>query len=427
MTKEMPSTPLVLPCLRGQVQDWVYYVTLMRYVDVGARFKPAEEIHKNKTLNELLQRALTSRSVEISDYILNQKQHFFNAIIAGIYEGEPRWIEISIGNVAEGYTEPEMSFSKNAIGVLELSGLEKIFAIDGQHRVEGIKAALEQNSKHNNEECTIIFVAHSGSKQGLERTRRLFTTLNRYAKPVKLGEIIALDEDDSIAILTRRLLYYGPFFDQKDVVATAKTKNLPTSDKQSLTSIQALYDFLERVILGGSGLKPMQIVKLKMLRRPNEELDKFYSEITIIVHKLVSSFVELKQYFTSQNGNRAEMFRGGESGGSLVFRPIGFSVLGDCIAYCKLNSIPIVDAIQRLAKIDRTLNVFPWAGLLFDAPNAKMRRATKTDLSCATFMWLYMASLLLVEDVPKLVRLYADAHEIDPVAAKRKINKIEKL
>ena len=236
-----------------------------------------------------------------------------------------------------------------------------------------------------------------------------------------------MDEDDSIAILTRRLLYYGPFFDQKDVVATAKTKNLPTSDKQSLTSIQALYDFLERVILGGSGLKPMQIVKLKMLRRPNEELDKFYSEITIIVHKLVSSFVELKQYFTSQNGNRAEMFRGGESGGSLVFRLIGFSVLGDCIAYCKLNSIPIVDAIQRLAKIDRTLNVFPWAGLLFDAPNAKMRRATKTDLSCATFMWLYMASLLLVEDVPKLVRLYADAHEIDPVAAKRKINKIEKL
>ena len=30
-----------------------------------------------------------------------------------------------------------------AFGLIKLSGKEQIFAIDGQHRVEGIKAALE--------------------------------------------------------------------------------------------------------------------------------------------------------------------------------------------------------------------------------------------------------------------------------------------
>jgi hypothetical protein len=40
-------------------------------------------------------------------------------------------------------------------------------------------------------------------RKGLQGTRRLFTTLNRYAKHVHKTEILALDEADAMAILTR--------------------------------------------------------------------------------------------------------------------------------------------------------------------------------------------------------------------------------
>ena len=50
------------------------------------------------------------------------------------------------------------------------------------------------------DEVSVIFVAHEATSQGLERTRRLFTTLNKTDRPVSKGDIIALDEDDVVAI-----------------------------------------------------------------------------------------------------------------------------------------------------------------------------------------------------------------------------------
>ena len=39
-------------------------------------------------------------------------------------------------------------------------------------------------------------VMHKNTTDGLEATRRLFTTLNKTAKPVSKNAVIALDEDD---------------------------------------------------------------------------------------------------------------------------------------------------------------------------------------------------------------------------------------
>lgn len=420
MNHQEQTPPSALPCLRGQVQDWIYYVTLMRFKEIALRFKPAEEIHKNKTLNELLQRALDGRSVEIGDYIINQKQHFFNAIIAGIYEGEPRWIEIDLGR-ADVLDVGGERLVRESIGVLQLNGMEKIFAIDGQHRVEGIRDALSRTSKHDDEECVVIFVAHRGTGAGLERTRRLFSTLNRYAKPVKLGEIIALDEDDAIAILTRRLLYHGPYVNRKDVIVPAKTKNLARTDDTSWTSVQALYDFIERVLLGGRGLRKKQIAKYKMLRRSGEELDALYAEIASVLNAMVNHFSELATYLTASGKVDASGRRGGKNGGSLLFRPIGMSICGDCLVYCKMRGLALDEAVSRLARVDRTLANEPWAGLLFDVANSKMRRATKSDLNCATLMWVYRAGLLEPKDFSKLIAVYSEAHEVSEAQAKQAI------
>ena len=71
--------------------------------------------------------------------------------------------------------------------------------------------------------------------EGYERTRRLFSTLNRYAKPVGKKDIIALDEDDSVAIVTRLLVEDHPLFVGK--ISLGQSKNIAKSDQESLTSI----------------------------------------------------------------------------------------------------------------------------------------------------------------------------------------------
>ena len=48
---------------------------------------------------------------------------------------------------------------------------------DGQHRVKGIKEAYANNPTIGEEDISLIFVVHND--QNKERTRRLFTVLNK--------------------------------------------------------------------------------------------------------------------------------------------------------------------------------------------------------------------------------------------------------
>src|SRR3990170_4420101 len=180
---------LLLPALRGQMGDWVYYTALLRLRDVVPRISLAAEIHESKSLNDLIQRALTSNSRRIARYLLTQPQRMMSALVIGVYGGGPRWYELDVHqNVhmePQGIQEVEMK-----LGVLQLMGTEQLFAIDGQHRVIGIRTAFSERPSLGEEEVSVIFVAHDRTEEGQQRTRRLFTTLNRYAKPVSSTEKI---------------------------------------------------------------------------------------------------------------------------------------------------------------------------------------------------------------------------------------------
>lgn len=206
------NNELTLPALRAHMGDWVYYVTFLQMEEIAKRIELAEDIQPSSTLKEMIQRQITDRSNPIAEYLLNQSQRFFNSLIVGVYGGSPNWCELAIETNQLFDAETLPFYLKGALGILQLDGKETLFAIDGQHRVEGIKKALEKNDTLKTDEVSVIFVAHQIERDGMERTRRLFTTLNRYAKPVKKSEIIALDEDDTIAIITRKLVEEHPLF-----------------------------------------------------------------------------------------------------------------------------------------------------------------------------------------------------------------------
>ena len=218
---------LKLPALKGIIGDWVYYVTLLPFREVRKRIRRNDEIHETKELQDWLQRELTNRSDNIAEYLATQQQRFFNGIVVGVYGGEPQWYPLSLQ--PSTYLDP-ISVDEDvevSMGILKLSGDEKLFAIDGQHRVEGIKHLAERMGEQTFEEMPdelcAIFVAHKKSPAGLQRTRRLFSTLNRHAKPVSPTEVIILDEDDIVAITCRYLIEKHPLF-MEGKISFTKTK-----------------------------------------------------------------------------------------------------------------------------------------------------------------------------------------------------------
>ena len=210
-----------LPVIRGYIGDWGYYTGVMRFKDVASLVEPSVQKFCNPScLSDLLQRNLTENYKSIKEYILNDDQRFFNAIVLAIYDGTPKWLEVEFGDEYEVY---------NNIGFLSLEEDIKIFPVDGQHRVRGIIDALNENDKIEDEMVPVIIIGHKDDTEGKRRTRKLFSTLNRRAKPVGNNYEIALDEDDLAAIVTRELIEERTLFQGKRL-CNNKGKQIPVNN-----------------------------------------------------------------------------------------------------------------------------------------------------------------------------------------------------
>lgn len=376
MVKEKNKEKRTFPSLRCIMGDWVYYVTFMKFSDIDRWIKRTDQIHESKKLRDMIQRELTPRSTPIADYLIEQQERFFNAIVVGVYKGTPQWHPLEIGNSpALGSAEIDQE-SRNSIGLLTLDGNENLFAIDGQHRVEAIKQALKREPKLENEDLSVIFVAHGTDKDGQTRTRRLFSTLNRYAKPVSKGEIVALDEDDAYAIVTRRLveeftLLQSGIKDKSGFVRFATTSPIPSSDKTSLTSVLALYDITATIHVPALDTKQRRAMSRLKIRRPSDQiLDKIFDEQTRYWNLLMEKIPEYQELFESKPGDEvAGKYRTNE-GGHLLFRPAGQQAFARAVRILMDRGEEMKRAVETLSSTPMDLNDPPWQYVLWN-PSTK--------------------------------------------------------
>jgi DNA sulfur modification protein DndB len=364
---QTPLPPLTLPALRGHMGDWFYYAALFKLRDVAARVHVADEIHKSKTLNELIQRQLTRRSAQIREYLLTRPQRLFNAMVIGVYEGEPEWYELDVRRNPRLDPETVSADVKNALGLLMLRGDEQLFAIDGQHRLIGIREAVAAKPSLGDEEVGALFVAHRQDATGRERTRRLFTTLNRYAKPVSKSEIIALDEDDVVAVITRRLIDDHPLFLNK--VSLKKGKNISPSDLASVTTVVALYDGLNDYLREGT---PRKWNAFRAHRPADDIVERFFKSGRYVVDRLVRKFQPLREVQASEPTDRVAAKYRHPRGGHLLFRPVGFGLVMRTIrALTDAGKSPAA-AVSAVARVPMELGARPWIGLLWNPQGRRM-------------------------------------------------------
>ncbi len=400
--------PMALPSLRARMGQWWYYLSTLKMSEIKARVSVAEEIHSGATLQELLQRKLRDRASEIADYLIEQDQRFFNSLVLGTYGGDPKWYEVSIKtSPIDGETEFPME-SQGILGVLVLDGNETLFAIDGQHRVAGIRQALDKNELLRDEEVPIIMVAgvtqthRHGDPEGFERTRRLFSTLNRHAKAVSKTDIIALDEDDAIAIVTRRLVEEYPLFRGK--VSLGQGISIPPSDRRSFTSIVTLYDTLDTYLQEGS---KRSWNRFKRFRPDEETLQSIFDRSKIFWDTYCNVFPELATFSVAPPKEMIAANHRHVDGGHLLFRPVGLQtsahVVRDLMESLRLS---LEEAVRRVSLIPMDLKHDMWRGLYWNDQNRRMITAPENKRAARRLMFHSLGGdLAYLKSTPPELRL----------------------
>lgn len=322
---------LVLPCLRGYLGSWTTYTCLMRLNDAAKLIGFAHELHRINKLSDNIQRELgNGRPAEIAEYLLQDEDRFFNSLVVAVYDGDPNWHEVGgfEPNTEEAALINLPEYAKNCLGFLSITGEEKLFALDGQHRLAGIKAAIDKSDDISNELINVIIVAHRNTPTGIIKSRRLFTTLNKKAKLVSKDTIIALDEDDISACITRKLIESDEFEFFNEEVISFNTG--PVRDKTSITSIVNIYDNVQKLVALKLGVKESELERYRY--RDNEEV---YDFVASFYRRTFEGCPEL--FSVVMNGVNAGNYRNSETGGHLLLRPIGWDVYTDVYIFLVVN------------------------------------------------------------------------------------------
>jgi DNA sulfur modification protein DndB len=378
------KTANLLPSIRSRVGDWNYYVTTLSFQEVSELIKAPDEIHERKKLAEWIQReAIDSHSNAIAAYIVGNPQRFLGALIVGVYGGSPNWTPLNVKVPAdEGVSEEQLHRIEGRLGLLRLSGNENLFAIDGQHRVAGIKVALKDLAvagQIGNDSISAIFVAHDPrSEAGKQRTRRLFTTVNKKAKSISKAAKIALDEDDGFAVVTRRLIdSHWLFEDARKHVLYTSGGSIPATDTSSITSVVGLFEIVKDLYGGPKGFD---------LNRPGEAALMAHHELcTSFFDELLAQIPEFKEVFVNQKGTPGA-YRLAECN-HMLFRPIGQRAFARAVQLMIERSNSVSAAVKKLRTAELFIQSEQWHHIMWN-PIARTMITNKVLLAEAQLLRL---------------------------------------
>lgn len=357
------KTANLLPSIRSRVGDWNYYVTTLTFDEVSELIKAPDEIHERKKLSDWIQReAIESHAEAIASYVLGNPQRFLGSLIVGVYGGSPNWTPLNVKvPTDEGLSEEQLTRIEGRLGLLRLSGAESLFAIDGQHRVAGIKLALEEAEEPSligDDSVSAVFVAHDPkTDEGKQRTRRLFTTVNKRARIVSKAARIALDEDDGFAVVTRRLIdSHWLFEDKRRYVLYTSGGSIPASDTTSITSVVGLFEIV-RELYGAPG-------DFEKIRPSDDSLDEHLSTCQEFFDELLAQVPQFKSVFVRERGKPGD-FRQPEQN-HMLFRPIGQRAFARATRLLLGRDYTVGDAVKKLRKADLFIQNDDWHHIMWN-------------------------------------------------------------
>lgn len=308
----------------------------------------------NISVEELYQRDINYAGIkkQIAPYLTKDESRFFGAfIVAAINFDEGGSFEPLPDVATKGLPAPYRIAATN-IGFLTFTGGEVLVPLDGQHRLKAIEFAITGNDERGRsiagvepcdalakEDVSVILVAYKPAK-----ARKIFTKVNRYAKPTTTGQNIVTDDDDVIAVLTREVA--DELIGGQLVKFSANTIRANDSE---FTTMAIIYTCNEAII---SECFPGE--KPDKTQLPEEAKQKLYhSKVFEVWETLLERIGIFKDAIADKKGSgddgRCEIRKG-----NLLGRPVAQEVL--VRAYLRLTN-----AGMKAEKACANLDNLPWA------------------------------------------------------------------
>jgi DNA sulfur modification protein DndB len=369
--------------------DWVYYATVMSASDIVTYIEFAEQVCPNKDLDLMIQREVGARSEQIAEYLRTNEQRFFGSLIVAAYDGKPRFLPIAL----EG--ADFMSYPEGNVGILHFDGTEQYYAVDGQHRLAALKTEMERDkTRYEKDQISVIVICHAKDAEGMARARRLFTTVNRYAKKTARTTDIVMDEDDGIALVTRRLIREHPLFERRIKVltqarngarklATGDAMQIP-SDNEYLMAIGTFYKCNKALLpdnLSEEFSRKQQVPQYESLEAAFENIKRKWDELIEVVEpwkSLLEVGANVHQLRTS-------------GGGNVLVRPVGITSFVRAVASGLAEGVSMVD-VKAVAHRYHNLESDPWKGILVNTVTRRMNASRESE-KLAQRLWRYLLGL----------------------------------
>jgi len=375
----------LVPALKATVGDWDYYVAVMKYGQVASQVNFAYELGGNKSLNDMIQRGLSSRTTEITEYLLRSEHRFLGALIVACWGGNPEYVSVEMSDPDGLLRDLDDNF-----GVLTFDGSQQFFALDGQHRLRAIKDAIKKNPELAAEDISVLIVSHFETDSGREKTRRLFTNINRNAKTTTAAENIALDEDDGFSILTRRFLTDDPFLSRDGVVRVftkidAETGELklagnsvPVSDRKAFSTITVLKDLLEHL---AHDIDPSMGIN----QRPTDDvLEVSYDILSSRLQQLLLACGDIpSKLLDGVDARSVRSPKGAESTGHPFMRPVVQRAVAKTVGHLVHQGVEWQAILDGLKSLDWELGKAPFLAVYSPERNRMITAGENADLLVA--------------------------------------------
>lgn len=370
-----------LGCIRAKMGRTPYYICKMSAGELIDRVGIAKELPEwpDMTAEEKMQRECDIKRIveEIVPYVIDDPDRFFSSLIIDIYSGfhEIRFEPISkvVKDIPDAYAIP-----MEDMGFVTLPGKERLIALDGQHRLLSLKIAirgimgvpggtksfaamgkLQPHPELADEELCIILVEHTDTA----KIRKIFNKINKYAKQTSRSDNIITSDDDTFAVIARRLFQEGgPLAPINGIDLVNWKSNTLSQRSKNLTTLSALYTIAETI------LKDRKF-STKML--PDAAaLEEAYQTIAAFWNVTLAGVQAYQEYLWLTRNNKPVSTLREEN---LLLKPVTQMALAHVALIAQRKGIGWEAVVEKLNRIDWSFNNDMWFNILvIGSANKKM-------------------------------------------------------
>lgn len=254
--------PTTLPALRGQFGRFEYWLTTMHVEELVAKVRMPKDLPgwDSQSLEERYQREIDISRVtrEIAPYFANHSDRFTGSLVLAVLNDDGMAFEPldDFGDDHSAKVPKAYQIASANLGFLTLQGGELFVPLDGQHRAKAFEIAMRGTDERgrpipgikSNTELARDAVAVILVRFEPDSARRIFSMINRHAKPTSRVENLITNDDDAVAVATRNLVSRLELLELLPGDLVRSQSSMLNQRAREFTTLSTIYDANKAII-----------------------------------------------------------------------------------------------------------------------------------------------------------------------------------